>query len=114
MCLFSESSCALCFRKYRETLSLKTCTSLKTRTYVHKIRSAAQNVFWFPMLCVCVERGSTCYVREYFHCVLLLRPEERENFLLHQIKTCAQTMAPQHKNSDLACLRCGKLLLHCF
>lgn len=32
MCLFSESSCALCFRKYRETLSLKTCTSLKTRT----------------------------------------------------------------------------------
>lgn len=53
MCLFSESSCALRFHKYRETLSLKTCTSLKTRTYVHKIRSAAQNVFWFPMLCVC-------------------------------------------------------------
>lgn len=33
------------------------------------------NVFWFLMLC---GGGSIHYVRGYFHCVLLLRPEEME------------------------------------
>lgn len=41
---------------------------------VYKIENILWNVFWFLMLCW----GSVHYVREYFHCVLLLRPKERE------------------------------------
>lgn len=51
MCLFSERACALCACKYRETWSLR------TRTYVHKIMSAALNIFWFPTLCSAVGGG---------------------------------------------------------
>lgn len=48
---------------------------LNACTRVHEIESVLWNVFWLLTLC---GGGSTHYVRGYFHCVPLLRPEERE------------------------------------
>lgn len=68
VCFFWLLMCIMCLYVHGNTFS-NTCT------HVYEIERIPWNVFWFLMLC---GGGSTHYVRGYFHCVPLLRPEERE------------------------------------
>lgn len=66
---FFDCSYASCVWMYMETRCW-------THAHVYEIECIPWNVFWFLMLRG--GGGSTHYVRGYFHCVPLLRPEERE------------------------------------
>lgn len=67
------------------------------------------NVFWFLMLC---GGGSIHYVRGYFHCVLLLRPEEREFSPLPNKGTVNRRWLPSTEILTWPILKVVNLLLH--
>lgn len=69
------------------------------------------NVFWFLMLC---KVGSIHYVRGYFHCVLLLRPEEREFSPLPNKGTVNRQWLPSTEILTWPLSKVVNILLHHF
>lgn len=84
-------------------------TLLNTCIHILLDEHTVWNVFWFLMLC---GGGSIHYVRGYFHCVLLLRPEEREFSPLPNKGTVNRQLLPGTEILTWPILRVVTLLLH--